>query len=399
MKRFGPSSKTMFVAGNNCYASKDTCGEFGFSSLDRGMLFPFIQSWPGDAAVCLTVDSRTHRTRTDGLPEAICRQMLSRRFSRGPARLAAMPLVLVKMLKYLRRGTAAYARLPSPLGACLVLAALLRRRPLICSLHGSPRWMRKERSWQSLFGLGHVYRWVTVRAIRRADLIFATDPGVGANYGLDTRRLEIFSNTLLTEVPDLPQRSPATAGTLELGFVGRLSHEKNPGFAIQVLRSLLSIGVQVHLTIVGDGPMRGSLEDEAQDVEEFITFAGWIDDREQVQSHLRGFHFLLLPSLSEGSPKVMVEAMANGVIVVTWKINSTIIELGDRGRSAVVLDSLSANEWAAAIRETMEPTNYEAVARRAHDRVGSRTVDGLITTISAHMRNLVAIPPSNHRAA
>jgi len=98
-----------------------------------------------------------------------------------------------------------------------------------------------------------------------------------------------------------------------VGTVGRLAPEKNQVLLVRALAGLL--GERVRLLIVGDGP-------EAAALDRAVAEAGarpWVHlpgARDDVARLLCAFDVFALPSLSEGLPLVIVEAMATGLPVV-----------------------------------------------------------------------------------
>ncbi len=102
-----------------------------------------------------------------------------------------------------------------------------------------------------------------------------------------------------------------------LGFLGRLSKEKKPHRMLDLIRLLVGTGgpltdTERHrliLHLVGDGPMRGELEARVAEEElgEHVRFHGRLED---VNPILREIGALLLPSVTEGMPYALLEAMA-----------------------------------------------------------------------------------------
>lgn len=77
------------------------------------------------------------------------------------------------------------------------------------------------------------------------------------------------------------------------------------------------------LSIVGDGEMRSHLQTIINEKKiNNVTFHGHIDDREELNKLLRSSDIFCFCSLSEGSPRVIIEAMANGLNVVTTPVGS-----------------------------------------------------------------------------
>jgi len=110
-----------------------------------------------------------------------------------------------------------------------------------------------------------------------------------------------------------PQPSQPT-GRWELVCVGRLSAEKQPEMAIAVLRQLLERGVDAHLTVVGDGPMRDDLERAGSGLP--VTFTGHVDDRSAIADLLRCADVAIAPCPIETFGLAALEAMACGTPVV-----------------------------------------------------------------------------------
>lgn len=105
-----------------------------------------------------------------------------------------------------------------------------------------------------------------------------------------------------------------------LCFVGRLDEAK--GFDV-ILESLKKIDIykidKIHF--IGDGEKRSSFEEEAIFLKEKAIFHGFLN-QEAVHQLLTESHFLLLPSKSEGFPKVIAEAACYGVIPIVSNVGS-----------------------------------------------------------------------------
>ena len=99
--------------------------------------------------------------------------------------------------------------------------------------------------------------------------------------------------------------------------VGRLSKEKGQILLLQAVDRLKSQGLDLHVTLVGDGPMRADLEHyiDAHGLREQVRITGWLDAA-QVTNELRQAASLVVPSLSEGLPVVIMEAMAHRLSVI-----------------------------------------------------------------------------------
>lgn len=110
-----------------------------------------------------------------------------------------------------------------------------------------------------------------------------------------------------------PARHPAS---LTLGFVGRLTASKNPGFLVTVLEQLVARGGDAHLVYLGAGPEEAAIRCLATELglqDRIVWLAPSGQVGETLTSHM---DILLLPSDFEGTPRVVLEAQACGVPVL-----------------------------------------------------------------------------------
>ncbi|MER3413452.1 MAG: hypothetical protein C4341_04290 [Armatimonadota bacterium] len=165
-----------------------------------------------------------------------------------------------------------------------------------------------------------------------------------------------------------PRRQHAPEGPpWRLLMVARLDPVKNHLFALQVARQLRDEGFDFLLDVVGDGPLRPRVEREISrlGLREVVRLQGLQDD---VAPWMRDAHLLLLPSLSEGAPRVLMEAAAVGL---PFLVSNRVDVNGLFAGNATV--PLRAYEWAVAVKERMqaatpiEPLMDISIERAARD--------------------------------
>lgn len=110
--------------------------------------------------------------------------------------------------------------------------------------------------------------------------------------------------------------APSDAVPLRVLFVGRLIPAKGIPFLLEAV-SRVRNEVNLHVTIVGDGPSRSDTEAEiaSLDLSSLVTMTGNLPLPE-VSAHMRSAHLFCLPSVRESGGAVLIEAMACGVPVV-----------------------------------------------------------------------------------
>lgn len=109
---------------------------------------------------------------------------------------------------------------------------------------------------------------------------------------------------------------------VKLLYVGALRHEKGINYLIQCVQCLIHDGFKVKLYICGDGPERDTYQNFVKygGLDKFIDFLGNVPWGERLFKIYINCDIFILPSLSEGVPRVLLEAMANGLPIVASRV-------------------------------------------------------------------------------
>jgi glycosyltransferase involved in cell wall biosynthesis len=158
---------------------------------------------------------------------------------------------------------------------------------------------------------------------------------------------------------------------LVVGTVGRLAEVKRHDLLIRAVSKLLPFTPELHLMIVGDGPMREKLQVQARElsIEERVHFTGYQMHPEQ---YLRTMDVFALTSRSEGFPVSLLEAWvadlpvvcsAVGGIpdIVTAEQNGLLFPSGDEGVLISALSRLIADH---DLRERLASAGNRLVRER-----------------------------------
>ena len=108
-------------------------------------------------------------------------------------------------------------------------------------------------------------------------------------------------------------------GAIVLGCVARIESEKNPLFVTRLLKNLPD---RIHGVWIGDGRMRAVLEEQirAEKLQLRFRIEGW---KKNAAAHLNAMDIFLLPSLYEGLPLALLEAMSAGLPCVVSEVDGT----------------------------------------------------------------------------
>ncbi|UAK25779.1 glycosyltransferase [Sphingomonas nostoxanthinifaciens] len=144
--------------------------------------------------------------------------------------------------------------------------------------------------------------------------------------------------------------------------VGRLAPQKNLRALIDAFASIA--GPDDRLEILGEGSCRGALERQirALGLDDQVRLPGFCNPA----TALATADVFVLPSLYEGVPAALVEALAAGIPIVATNCSTGIADLLDGGRLGLIVDACDPGTLARAmLRAAREITNHEASRRQA----------------------------------
>lgn len=222
----------------------------------------------------------------------------------------------------------------------------------------------RSRIWLNKFWLRNIDSSVSVSEHIRTDFI--------EHYGFDESRAVYIPNAVQAEGFDeasdqsVRQQMRAELGvddeSVVIGMVGRLSPEKGQDTLIRAAARLIGNGLPAKLVLIGDGPERERLENEAkaEGIQSSVHFLGVRNDVPKV---LSGLDIFALASKSEGMPGVLIEAGFAGLPSIAYDVGGVTEVLTDESTGLVVpaedfealvngLEGLARrDEWRAQIGE------------------------------------------------
>lgn len=172
-------------------------------------------------------------------------------------------------------------------------------------------------------------------------------------------------------------KEPDTVSVGDLICVGTLEPRKNQRYAIEIVAAALGLGKTIHLTIVGDGPDRGSLLELARmlGVEHCVRFMGYVRHAAYVmKSHRACLHVARIENL----PLTLIEAMAAGIPLFAPKVGG-IPEIFSDGREGYYIPLDKAKEAAEVILRLLEdPAGVERFGVAGRVRYLSRFASNVV---------------------
>lgn len=245
--------------------------------------------------------------------------------------LRRLPSYVVAILRQLPGASAVHVRLP----ANVSLVALLL---LFTRVHPRKRWFKYAGNWRPLSGDPLSYR------LQRRLLLSPAHRGqvtINGDWDDQTEFVTDFNNPCFSL--DEWQRAQESADRKSLAdpltaiFVGRVERPKGILETLEILKLLDERSHRLYLEVVGDGPMRAEAQQRARELglESRVNFHGFLP-RSEVEALYQKAHFTLLPSSSEGWPKVLSEGMAHGAIPIASAVSAIAQTLARMGGGVAV---------------------------------------------------------------
>lgn len=274
-------------------------------------------------------------------------------------------LGLAEMLRFARGEGAALIHSHGYKGNILfgLLPGRVRGLPLVTTVHG----------WTWTGGLNRMmaYEWLDGLSLTRMDRVILVNQAMKEHPRLRNRpglALEVVPNGI-----SAPGQAPVAAADpcglriaqfcrqgYTVGAVGRLSQEKGFDLLLEALGLLAADGIELRLVLLGEGGERGALERKAEalGLKERVLMPGYLRD---AASYLPLFAQFVMPSLTEGLPMVLLEAMQAGVPIVATRVGGIPDVLQD-GAGGLLVEPGSPQALKRAMAEAM--TDREAAERR-----------------------------------
>ena len=160
--------------------------------------------------------------------------------------------------------------------------------------------------------------------LRSCDAVVCNSQAAAARliqHGMPQARVSVIGNALpACAFAEARPALPRSADLLRVGMLARMnSPAKNHAAFLRVAARLKNKLRALEFVLVGDGPLRSSLEEEARrlGLAEQVRFLG---DRRDVRSILASLDISVLPSQSESLSNVILESMAAGVPVAAYDV-------------------------------------------------------------------------------
>jgi len=269
-----------------------------------------------------------------------------------------------------------------------LLAARTTGKPIVATIHGWVPINRRLRLYQKAdeMALRYFNRLIPVSDEIQNGLL---EKGVNAN--IITR---LHNAVAVTDFPGLAKTAQSFNESFlgreaTVGVIGRLSPEKDIPTFLKAAALLKPRFPHLKFLVVGDGPEKRTLQSLAGDLglSDRLTFTGFVQDIDTVYQQL---DLLVISSLTEGIPLVVLEAMKHSIPVVSTRVGG-MKEVIEDGLDGMLVEPNNPEMLATSIEALLlDADKYTRTAGYARKKIVERfNVNHWVQAIEAIYRNLM----------
>lgn len=243
------------------------------------------------------------------------------------------------------------------------VAARRSRKPVVATCH----------NWVGGTAALGIYNHLDRMALKRFNALAAVSDAVAQRLldsGVPARKIKTIANGI--DVEPFERAQPLPAPTFDrdkvVGMVARLDLQKGFEYLLRAVRELCGVFRELKVVIVGEGPDRKAIEDMIRQygLQSTVILAGKQSDMPGVYAATDIF---VLPSLNEGLPMTILEAMAASKPVIATKVGAipTLIRNGETGLLVEARDTDGLRN--AIARLLSDPDLCRRMGAEGHDWV------------------------------
>lgn len=270
---------------------------------------------------------------------------------------------LALVIRYSAFSRLIYAFDPTAAGVLARIGASIFNRPFLIRVGGDPIWEREAEMGRRLMPIDDYYKEglylkdkpclykVIRRLLRSADRVVVYNQNFKNFYvkyfGVSSGNIVIIKNPVFKRERGLLKLSHKPT----ILFAGRFVSYKNLPMVIQVLEHL----TQAHLTLIGSGPDKKSLQLLADNLrlQHRVEFLDSLP-QEKLFEHIKNSAICIGPALSEFNPNFILEALSFGKPVLLSKKHGLSVDLPEE----FLFDPMNKQELGNKLSQLLKPDNY-----------------------------------------
>ena len=236
---------------------------------------------------------------------------------------------------------------------------------------------------------GYMPEWYMTLKAAKKSIVFSNGQHIAerlAKHGIKARAMvssTVATDSLPKTLPSLPQKD----GCVVITFLSFISYHKGINCLMDLLLKLKRDNVNFIFNVAGKGDMLPELESyvRSNDLEDKVVIHGFMNDRNQINKLMDSSDIFFFPSLSEGSPRVTIEAMSRGIPLVATPVASLPYCFKDK-ESIRFFDFNDSETACTIIKEYIrDPTPFIRQRERAFELVRVKyTKEEFLSTVFSY---------------
>ena len=182
------------------------------------------------------------------------------------------------------------------------------------------------------------------------------------HYGVDIQKYKISDGKA--------KRAELGVGDDEIlfGVNARMTVQKGHVYLVEAAKEVVQRYPRVKFALAGDGPLRGTIENQINEagLQQHFLFLGF---RKDIVELLNAYDMFILPSLWEGLPNVVLEAMSCGKGVIATAVDGTVEAVND-GETGLLVPSKNPKALAQALLKVLDnPDLIKSMGEKSRARI------------------------------
>jgi glycosyltransferase involved in cell wall biosynthesis len=275
---------------------------------------------------------------------------------------------------------AVHVPIPSDIGTLGMVLAKLKGKNLLVRYCGN--WLIQKTTAEKL------WRWFMEKYAGGRNVMLATGFESSPPSQINPNIHWIFSSSLTSEeIAHLSQNLPVlNTDNPRIIIVCRMDDGKGVDLLIKAIKLVKTEYPTIHLDLVGEGSSLNKFKNLVSELNlnGNVTFHGKLN-HDQVLVALQNAHIFCFPTASEGFPKVVLEALASGLPVISTPVSAIIALLNSGG--GILVENTDPETIANAIVSILaRPGSYTDMQKKAIETAKNFSLENWRDTIKQHLQ-------------
>lgn len=253
---------------------------------------------------------------------------------------------------------------------------------------GKFSWVVTNHLWKKTTFALKVYAYLDSLLIRRADRVIAVSEEIVDEMqrrGILSQKILVIDNGVdierfvLNRNEEMRKSFGFNGNSKVIGTIASLTPEKGHIYLLRAIRQVIEKCPECRFLIVGDGGQRQFLEEKSADLglTGKVLFTG---SRKDVPEILSMLDIFVLPSLKEGLPMALLEAMAAAVPVIATKVGA-VLKVVMHGETGLLVEKGDVNGLGEAIAQILSDHKMsERLRMKGYEKVMSEFSSDIMTS-------------------